>query len=155
MPEIKARGKTINTNEWVYGYLVKDWDNNTYIITKFGPDITYCNECGTNEITKYEVIPESVGLYTGVTDKNGIEIYEGDKVKGHNGINQVIGLVKFGEYEQDGSGGEYGPSHCIGFYVERLETIPNEWEDEECFYEPDYEETMSILSYENIEVLND
>ena len=42
--EIKFRGKTVDTGRWVYGYLVKDWEGNTYIISKFGPDITGCLE---------------------------------------------------------------------------------------------------------------
>lgn len=156
MSEIKFRGKRVDNNEWVYGYLVRDWNNTPYIITNFGPNITACMECGANEMTAYEVIPETVGQFTGIEDKNGTEIYVGDKVKAFNGIREVIGIVRFGRYEQDGSGGEYGPTDCIGFYIDMIEIIPNEWEREEgIIYKPDdYEKTNSLLAYEYIEILN-
>lgn len=152
--EIKFRGKTVDTGRWVYGYLVKDWEGNTYIISKFGPDITGCSECGVNKAVIHKVIPETVGQFTGIRDRNGVEVYVGDKIKALNGINEIIGIVRFGEYEQNASGGAYGTAPCVGFYVERLKAIPNEWEAEEgLLYEPDYEKTNSLLAYEWIEVL--
>lgn len=92
--------------------------------------------------------------YTGLKDKTGKEIYEGDIVKAYNGINEIIGIVKFGKYKQDGSGGEYNSITCTGFYVERIKTIPNAWEiEDDLLYEPDYEKTTSLQSYEYIKVI--
>ena len=67
----KYRGKTIDTNEWVYGnYVYSEEDKRAFIYTTgyFGS--------GT-----YEVIPETVGQFIGRLDKNNIEIYEGDMLR--------------------------------------------------------------------------
>src|SRR5690606_2102504 len=76
--EILFRGKRVDNGEWVYGGFV----GNKYICTFLGqvPDIL-CNPIrffpiGT--LTLCEVIPETVGQFIGLTDKNGTKIFEGD-----------------------------------------------------------------------------
>lgn len=67
---------------------------------------------------------------TGVKDKNGVKIYEGDKVEYERYGTRYIGIVRFGIWVQDVGVGEYGIK-CLGFYIERLEEIIEDWEDED------------------------
>lgn len=122
MREILFRGKRVDNGEWTEGYLFKQW-NRTFLLWWMTGDIP-------NII---EVIPETVGQYTGLTDKNGKKIFEGDIVKTTSVIGKNIYEVCFSEARRgwfpfacgDGCGCCEDEVEC----PEYVKVIGNKWDN--------------------------
>lgn len=84
MREILFRGKT-SDGEWVEGFYSAE-EYNPYIgKIEYIPRIQIIGKC-----VSLGVIPETVGQYTGLTDKNGAKIFEGDIIRFEDDIGYVI-----------------------------------------------------------------
>jgi uncharacterized phage protein (TIGR01671 family) len=117
--EIKFRGFDLIANGWVFGGICFDADikGKVYITTNY------------NEMI--EVDPKSIGQFTGLPDKNKIDIYEGDIIKANNDKNmtvawdnKVASVVLFRE------GWMFKHYFCEGVDADDCEIIGNIYETE-------------------------
>ena len=132
--EILFRGKRIDNGEWIEGYIVKKYG------TCFLYDINKSDTCRQNN---YLIDEETICQYTGLNDKNGKKIFEGDIVR----YVDIYGEVKFGLHENNWQSDKYNQ----GFFV----TFPKEYllRNELGFWRNKVVVVGNV--YDNLELLSD
>ena len=143
--EILFRGKRANNGEWVEGYYSPV---NIPITGNMGH---FINVGGYRAV---EIDPDTVGQFTGLTDKNGAKIFEGDIIKWHDNtelsISGQIAEICYGKYIDADS--HFDDVYLLGFYFKLFDKDKTcatiSWLDE---YKNDFDIIGNI--YDNPELL--
>lgn len=113
MREILFRGKRIDNGEWVKGF--------PYITHGGEHQIRYYDSESNIENCSHTVIPDTLGRFTGLTDKHGAKIFEGDILQCNNNPQDLIKVV-FGKFDVIGVETETAVDNVIGWHYEVIPT---------------------------------
>lgn len=131
MRDILFKGKRVDNGEWIIGLFIKDCeiygykDEHTYIVIHEHP-----SSCFGSDIY-FEVLPETVGQYTGLTDKNGKKIFEGDIIKADNWLHSYMKIYTI-VFEDSGFYAKYKDEDGWNFdHLANIEVIGNVFDNPE------------------------
>lgn len=119
MREILFRGRRKKGDKrWVEGDLTQGYAGYVGIVVR----------CCAG--TSFEVVPETVGQYTGLTDKNGVKIFEGDIIRDEDGDAMIV------KWQTEGAVFVLEPKpyvsvHFYGTLPSKIEVIGNIYDNPE------------------------
>lgn len=126
--EILFRGKRLDNGEWVFGNLLGD------TIVPKGQEFEVMANCVFGcDLRCYEVEQSSIGQYTGLKDKNGQKIFEGDIVlkRTHNGKKSFPVKFDGGMFYAGVGGGSSTPTHRYTLEDTQIEVVCNIYDEKE------------------------
>ena len=146
MREIEFRGKSCD--EWVYGHLLKTEKDEVCCVNCESKHSNYLIQTDEldkyNEYGKYYITDDdTIGQYTGMKDKNGVKIYEGDIVYCQTKFGKAKAIIEFinGKFVAHFDSAVTHPKngHYISYYDinKRFEVIGNKFDNTELLNESD------------------
>lgn len=134
MNNILFRGKKVDTGEWVYGYYVVFIEGVRKCHCIISDNKEYSEILDERQI-KYYVIPQTIGQFIGLKDKNDKKIFEGDIVRDSfkNIKNNIVHIDYIVKYDEINYG--FDPFCDYQFMARSLEVIGNIFDNPELIKE--------------------
>lgn len=134
MKEIRFRGKRkygnglVPDGKWAYGVPLECKVSGVFMVWAERKTIRKNGVVALKDnVEQAEIEPNTVGQYTGLLDKNGVEIYEGDVVEGVDFTGDLVrGFVEYGDAAYFINSGTWNPS--LRSLRKNIEVIGNIYE---------------------------